>query len=105
VAILAFVDPAREPELEPLVARARETGCVVTTGLGPRFLHSTGQLHKGGPGTGLFVQVVDDVGAELPIPGRDFGFGRLLEAQAAGDLAALEERGRRVARIRLEDTA
>jgi transaldolase/glucose-6-phosphate isomerase len=105
VAILAFIDPAREGELEPLAARARETGCVVTTGLGPRFLHSTGQLHKGGPDTGLFVQVVDEIGDELPIPGRDFGFGRLIQAQAAGDLAALEERGRRVIRLRLEDSA
>ena len=103
VAIQAFVDPAREDELAPLVARARETGCVVTSGLGPRYLHSTGQLHKGGPNTGLFVQVVDETGDELPIPGRDFGFGRLLRSQAAGDFAALEERGRRVIRIRLED--
>jgi transaldolase/glucose-6-phosphate isomerase len=79
------------------------TGCVVTRGLGPRYLHSTGQLHKGGPNTGLFVQVVDDTGDELPIPGRDSGFGRLIRSQAAGDLAALEERGRRVIRIRLEE--
>ncbi|HWN20613.1 MAG TPA: hypothetical protein VNP93_01460 [Gaiellaceae bacterium] len=105
VAVLAFIDPAREGELEPLAERARATGCVVTTGLGPRFLHSTGQLHKGGPNTGLFIQVVDEVGAELPIPGHDFGFGRLIQAQAEGDLAALEERGRRVIRIRLEDSA
>ena len=105
VAIVAFIDPARTDELAPLVERGRETGCVVTTGLGPRFLHSTGQLHKGGPNTGLFIQVVDDVGEELTIPGRDFGFGRLIQAQAAGDLAALEERGRRVIRLRLEDLA
>jgi hypothetical protein len=103
VAIQAFVDPAREAELEPLAARARETGCVVTVGLGPRFLHSTGQLHKGGPDTGLFVQVVDETGPELAIPGREFGFGGLIRAQAAGDLAALEERGRRVVRLRLEE--
>jgi hypothetical protein len=103
VCIQAFVDPAREAELEPLVARAGETGCVVTSGLGPRYLHSTGQLHKGGPNTGLFVQVVDETGDELSIPGRDFGFGRLIRSQAAGDFAALEERGRRVIRIRLED--
>jgi glucose-6-phosphate isomerase len=101
--IQAFVDPVREGELEPLVARARETGCVVTHGLGPRYLHSTGQLHKGGPNTGLFVQVVDETGDELPIPGRDFGFARLIRSQAAGDYAALEERGRRVIRLRLED--
>jgi Phosphoglucose isomerase len=103
IAIQAFIDPAREGELAPLAARARETGCVVTTGLGPRYLHSTGQLHKGGPDTGLFVQVVDETGDEVPIPGRDFGFGRLLRAQAAGDLAALEERGRRAVRVRLEE--
>jgi transaldolase / glucose-6-phosphate isomerase len=103
VCVQAFVDPAREAELAPLLARAAETGCVVTAGLGPRYLHSTGQLHKGGPNTGLFVQVVDDPGDELPIPGRDFGFGRLLRSQAAGDYAALEERGRRVIRVRLEE--
>ena len=103
VCIQAFIDPAREGELAPLAAKAHETGCVVTSGLGPRYLHSTGQLHKGGPNTGLFIQVVDDTGEELAIPGRDFGFGRLIRSQAAGDLAALEERGRRVVRIRLED--
>jgi transaldolase / glucose-6-phosphate isomerase len=106
VAILAFVDPEREHDLEPLVARAEETGCAVTTGLGPRYLHSTGQLHKGGPDRGVFVQVVDDLGGEeLAIPGRDFGFRRLIAAQAAGDYEALEERGRRVARVRLEEVA
>jgi hypothetical protein len=104
VAVQAFIDPEREPELEPLLDRAREdTGCVVTHGLGPRYLHSTGQLHKGGPNTGLFVQVVDDAGDELKIPGRDFGFRRLIHSQAAGDLASLEELGRRIVRIRLED--
>jgi transaldolase / glucose-6-phosphate isomerase len=103
VAVLAFVDPAREAELGPLVERARATGCAVSVGLGPRYLHSTGQLHKGGSDTGIFVQVVDDLGPEVPIPGRDFGFRRLIEAQAAGDYEALRERGRRVARVRLED--
>jgi transaldolase/glucose-6-phosphate isomerase len=104
VAIQAFVDPARQDELDPLVERARaETGCVVTHGFGPRYLHSTGQLHKGGPNTGLFVQVVDDAGDEVPIPGRDFGFRRLIHSQAAGDLASLEERGRRIVRVRLEE--
>jgi glucose-6-phosphate isomerase len=105
VAIQAFVDPAREPELRPLVERAAETGCVVTVGLGPRYLHSTGQLHKGGPNTGLFVQVVDEIEDELPIPGRDFGFRALIRAQAAGDFAALEERDRRIVRIGLEEVA
>jgi len=103
VAIQAFVDPAREAELAPLVERARATGCVVTVGLGPRYLHSTGQLHKGGPPTGRFVQVVDDSGDELPIPGRAFGFRRLIQCQSLGDLAALGERGRPIVRVRLED--
>jgi glucose-6-phosphate isomerase len=104
VAIQAFIDPAHASRLEPLIESARQaTGCVVTHGLGPRYLHSTGQLHKGGPNTGLFLQVVDDPGDELPIPGRPFGFARLIRAQAAGDLQSLEERGRRVARIRLEE--
>ena len=103
VAIQAFVDPAREGELEPLVERARATGCVVTVGLGPRYLHSTGQLHKGGPPTGRFVQVVDDPGDELAIPGRPFGFRRLIQAQAEGDLAALRQRGRPIVRVTLDD--
>jgi len=102
VAIQSFIDPARESELAPLLERAHATGCVVTAGLGPRYLHSTGQLHKGGPGTGIFVQVVDDTGPEVPIPGRELGFARLIRAQAAGDLASLKERGRRVVRVRLE---
>jgi glucose-6-phosphate isomerase len=103
VAIQAFIDPAREADLQPLIDRAHETGCVVTHGLGPRYLHSTGQLHKGGPNKGLFIQVVDDPGGEVAIPGRKFGFRRLIRAQAAGDFASLEERGRRIVRARLED--
>ena len=106
VCVQAFVEPRRENDLRiaDLVARLRrESGCVVTHGYGPRYMHSTGQLHKGGPNTGLFLQVVDDEGEELPIPGKPFGFRRLIRAQAAGDLATLEERGRRVARVRLED--
>ena len=103
LAIQAFIDPEREGELDPLVQRVRETGCVVTKGLGPRYLHSTGQLHKGGPNTVLAVQVVDDLGEELDIPGRDFGFHTLIAAQAAGDLESLKERGRTVCRVRLED--
>ena len=73
VAIQAFVDPARQAELQPLLRRARATGCVVTVGLGPRYLHSTGQLHKGGPDSVIAIQVVDDTGEELPIPGRSTG--------------------------------
>ncbi len=103
VAIQAFIDPAREAELDPLRRRVSETGAAVSVGLGPRYLHSTGQLHKGGPDTGLYVQVVDDLGEELPIPGRKFGFRTLIAAQAAGDFEALRERGRKIVRVRLED--
>jgi transaldolase/glucose-6-phosphate isomerase len=103
IAIQAFIDPQREDELESLVTRAHETGCVVTPGLGPRYLHSTGQLHKGGPPKGRFIQVVDDPGEELEIPGRPFGFAKLIRAQADGDFAALRERGRPIVRVSLED--
>jgi transaldolase / glucose-6-phosphate isomerase len=108
VAIQGFVNPTAESEqkLAELAQQARlATGCVVTHGFGPRYLHSTGQLHKGGPNTGLFLQVVEDYGDELPIPRRPFGFARLIRAQAAGDLESLRERGRRVARIQLEVSA
>ncbi len=102
VCVQAFVDPSTD--LDPLVARLRrESGLVVTHGYGPRYLHSTGQLHKGGPNTGLFLQVIDDPGEELAIPGKPFGFRRLIRAQAAGDFESLKERGRRVARVRMED--
>jgi transaldolase / glucose-6-phosphate isomerase len=101
IAIQAFIDPAREAELQPLIDRAHDTGCVVTHGLGPRYLHSTGQLHKGGPPTGLFIQVVDDYGEEIPIPNQPFGFGRLIRAQAEGDFQSLKERGRQIVRVRL----
>jgi transaldolase/glucose-6-phosphate isomerase len=103
IAVQAFIDPVREGELQPLIERGHATGCVVTHGLGPRYLHSTGQLHKGGPPTGLFVQVVDDTGDEIPIPGQEFGFRRLIRAQAEGDFRSLQDRGRKIVRVRLED--
>lgn len=106
VCIQAFVEPsaAADAVIERLAAEARsQTACVVTHGYGPRYLHSTGQLHKGGPDTGLFLQLVEDYGPELAIPGRSFGFARLIQAQAAGDFASLVERGRRVARVSIEE--
>ena len=101
--VQAFVNP--DVDLNPAVDRLRQQagGLIVTHGYGPRYLHSTGQLHKGGPNTGLFLQVVDDEGDELPIPGQPFGFRRLIRAQAEGDFESLKARGRRVARVRLED--
>jgi len=106
VCIQAFIAPTPENEdrVLALADRARvSTSCVVTHGFGPRYLHSTGQLHKGGPNTGLFLQVVEDYGSELKIPERPFGFARLIRAQAAGDLESLRERGRRVARVHMDN--
>jgi hypothetical protein len=105
--IQAFIAPseANDRRISELAAELRSrTGCVVTHGYGPRYLHSTGQLHKGGPNTGLFLQVVDDGGEELAIPDKPFGFRRLIRAQAAGDFESLKERGRRVARIHIEES-
>ena len=107
VCVQAFIEPNAENarRIDDLVRKLRRrSGLVVTHGYGPRYLHSTGQLHKGGPNTGLFLQVVDDGGEELPIPGQPFGFRRLIRAQAAADYASLKERGRRVARIHIEDS-
>ncbi|MGB9578218.1 MAG: hypothetical protein ACPL3S_02995, partial [Halothiobacillaceae bacterium] len=73
----------------------------VTIGFGPRFLHSTGQLHKGGPNTGLMIQITQDEAQDLPIPGEGYTFGILKLAQALGDLQALRQAGRRVIRIHL----
>ena len=104
--IQAFVEPGPDAEakLDRVIEDVRSRSkLAVTHGYGPRYMHSTGQLHKGGPNTGLFLQVIDDPGDELPIPGKPFGFRRLIRAQAAGDLETLKERGRRVARVRLED--
>jgi transaldolase / glucose-6-phosphate isomerase len=106
VAIQAFLDPTAETD--QVLRRARlairdRYKVAVTIGFGPRFLHSTGQLHKGGPDTGVFVQVVDHVReADVPIPGAPYAFGELIEAQALGDLRALRGRGKRVARVTLE---
>jgi hypothetical protein len=75
----------------------------VTLGFGPRVLHSTGQLHKGGPDAIVCVQVHHDDAPEIAIPGRGFGFGHLLAAQAAGDLATLQARGRRAGRVDLSE--
>lgn len=102
-AYLPMGEPAG-PVLERLAVRLREgSRAAVTLGYGPRFLHSTGQLHKGGPDHGLFLQIVDRPAPDTAIPEAGFTFGRLIEGQAAGDFQALSERGRRVLRIRLGD--
>ena len=105
VCIQAFIDPAREAELEPLKDRAAQTGCAVTPGLGPRYLHSTGQLHKGGPARGVFVQLVASHPDDLLIPGAHETFGMLIDAQSLGDAQSLDARGLPVVRIQLGDDA
>jgi hypothetical protein len=104
VAIQAFVTPsdATEARLQEVRRRIRDRLRVATSmGFGPRYLHSTGQLHKGGPPTGVFLQVLADEPTDLPIPGRSYGFRALIDAQAAGDARALRDAGRPVARVRL----
>ncbi|MBW3619208.1 MAG: glucose-6-phosphate isomerase [Actinobacteria bacterium] len=105
VAITAFVDPGSEvvDRLESVRLRMRDLlGVPVTLGIGPRYLHSTGQLHKGGPERGVFIQVVGDDPEDVAIPGRDIGFSTLKQAQAAGDLEALQAAGRRAGRVDLD---
>ncbi len=99
VAVQAFLAPtdATGSALGRLVdALRRRLGVVVTVGYGPRFLHSTGQLHKGGPPTGVFLQIVDEPATDLPVPEMALSFARILRAQARGDRTALESRQRRV---------
>lgn len=81
------------------------SGRPVTFGWGPRFLHSTGQFHKGGPAIGVFLQVTAASGTDLAIPDRPFSFGELISAQAAGDAQVLSEHGRPVLRLHLTDRA
>ena len=104
VAIMAYIHEteAVATALDGLRGRILEKhGFATTLGYGPRFLHSTGQLHKGGKPNGAFLQLVRPAGAEMPIPGAEYGFATLVAAQARGDLEALEGRGRPVARIDL----
>lgn len=107
-AIMAYTqpDPAVDAAVDSLrrVIRAK-TGCATTFGYGPRFLHSTGQLHKGGAPTGRFIQFVHDSGPDVSIPGEDFSFRTLKSAQAIGDIQALKSHGRPVVRLQLNGGA
>jgi len=103
-AIQAFLPPngRTTEELQGLRSAFQKRKRLPTTAsYGPRFLHSTGQLHKGGPDSGLFLQLVDNVLDELDVPGAGYTFGKLIRAQATGDLSALKQRRRRVLRIDL----
>ncbi len=102
--LLAYLPPKTEIEapLELLRLKIRQRyGVATSLGFGPRYLHSTGQLHKGGPGTGAFIQIIEDAAADLAIPGQPHSFDQLRQAQALGDFESLTDRGRRVARINL----
>jgi hypothetical protein len=110
VALQAYIEPTadRDRALQRLRALIRDRYHVATTvGYGPRFLHSTGQLHKGDAGNGLFIQLTDDTRHDVPIPdeagesAQSISFGILEEAQALGDQQALLDAGRRVIRLHL----
>ena len=108
LAILAYAPPTPEvfAQLQRLRAEWGEAlGCATTLGFGPRYLHSTGQLHKGGPDSGLFLVITTDIGSDLDIPEMGWTFGQLHHAQARGDVRALLGRGRRVAHVRLSSPA
>jgi transaldolase/glucose-6-phosphate isomerase len=105
VAIQAFLPPREDISRALLSLRLGlllKTGLATTLGFGPRFLHSTGQLHKGGPNEALVLQFVDEPGTDLAVPETDFTFGALIRAQALGDYQALRQRGRRVLRVNLQ---
>ncbi|MCG6961957.1 MAG: bifunctional transaldolase/phosoglucose isomerase [Acidobacteria bacterium] len=104
VAIVAFLamSPANIEQLQALRHTVRNHRRVATClGFGPRFLHSTGQAYKGGPNSGVFLQLTATVSDDLPVPGRSYTFGTVEEAQARGDLEVLAERGRRLLRVHL----
>jgi transaldolase / glucose-6-phosphate isomerase len=103
-AVLAYVD--RCPEYDALLQHIRHgvrerTRAATCVGFGPRFLHSTGQAYKGGPPSGVFLQITCDDAVDLPVPGRKYTFGTVKAAQAQGDLAVLAARGRRAVRVHL----
>lgn len=104
VCIQAFLPPfseIREAVQRLRLALIRGTQLASTFGFGPRFLHSTGQLHKGGSNTGLFLQLIDEPEFDLQVPETEYSFGSLIQAQALGDFQSLKKRDRRVLRINL----
>lgn len=104
VAVMAYLDREQDADLEQ-VARTLfdHTGRPVTFGWGPRFLHSTGQYHKGGPANGVFIQITATPAEDLAVPGREFTFGEFIAAQAGGDAQVLAEHGRPVLRLHLTE--
>jgi len=106
VSIQAYVNRIDVPQLQGLRELvAADSGRPTTFGWGPRFLHSTGQYHKGGPAQGVFLQILERTDVDLEIPGRPFTFGQLIEAQAAGDAAVLAAHGRPVVSLTIADSS
>ncbi len=106
VAVQAYLDRHRDAALARVRdGLARRTGRPTTFGWGPRFLHSTGQYHKGGPDTGVYVQVTGEPEADLAVPGREFTLHEFLTAQAVGDGSVLAAKGRPVLRLHLSSPA
>jgi len=104
VAVMAYLDRIAHPELaEVRSTLAHRVRRPVTFGWGPRFLHSTGQFHKGGPAEGVYIQVTAEPTEDLAVPGKDYTFGRLIASQSAGDAAVLAEHGRPVLRVHLTE--
>ena len=104
VAVMAYLDPVRDASLHGVrEVLSRRTERPTTFGWGPRFLHSTGQYHKGGPGQGVYLQVTASEADDVEIPDRPFTFGTLIAAQAAGDANVLAEHRRPVLRLHLRD--
>ena len=104
VAIMAYLDRLADADLaESRAAVARRTERPTTFGWGPRFLHSTGQFHKGGPAVGVYLQITSSPKQDLPIPGRDFSFGDFIASQAGGDAAVLAQHDRPVLQLHLTD--
>jgi glucose-6-phosphate isomerase len=104
VAVMAYLDRLGDSALpQTRRALAERTGRPVTFGWGPRFLHSTGQLHKGGPATGVYLQITAEPREDLEVPGRGFTFGEFIAAQAGGDAQVLADHGRPVLRLHLTD--
>src|SRR5205085_6101404 len=104
IALLDYIEetPEHEEVIQAIRTHLRDaTKCATTTGYGPRFLHSTGQLHKGGPATGVFLQVTAPDTRDVPIPGEPYSFNILKQAQALGDFRSLATRGRRAIRVDL----
>jgi transaldolase / glucose-6-phosphate isomerase len=106
VALLAYIErnPRHEGALTALRVRIRDdTRAATSLGFGPRFQHSTGQAYKGGPNTGVFLQITCDDPDDVDVPGRSYSFGVVKAAQARGDLEVLAERGRRALRVHLKE--